>query len=152
MGKGRGSNIEAKQAPGKRATGKARQAVENGQGDELEALLEEEPEATELATSGSSGAGTDRSDEEASEELEEDEFAESDVDPEPGANMADEESAIDDFDGDLADGEEDIDAVVALSAKDQSARSLEVRRAIEERMEKRRLDEDLDYLDLDFED
>ena len=50
------------------------------------------------------------------------------------------------------DLEEDIDAVVELSSREQSARSLEIRRAIEERMEKRQLDEDLDYLDMDFDD
>ena len=58
------------------------------------------------------------------------------------------------FEGDI-DGEgddEDIDAVVELSAKEQSARTLEVRRAIEARMDKRQLDDDLDYLDMDLDD
>ncbi len=50
------------------------------------------------------------------------------------------------------DEEEDIDAVVAMTSKEQSARSLEVRRAIEERLEERRMHEDLDYLDLDLDD
>ena len=50
------------------------------------------------------------------------------------------------------DDEEDIDAVVALSAKEQNARSLEIRRAIEERLEKRQLHEDFDYLDYDLDD
>jgi len=51
------------------------------------------------------------------------------------------------------DGEgEDIDLVVALSSKEQSAKSLEIRRAIEERMEERRFHEDFDYLDLDMDD
>ena len=39
-----------------------------------------------------------------------------------------------------------------LSQREQNARSLAIRRAIERRMEKKRLDEDLDYLDLDLED
>lgn len=39
-----------------------------------------------------------------------------------------------------------------LSQKDQNARSLAIRRAIEQRMDQKRLDEDLDYLDLDLED
>ena len=50
------------------------------------------------------------------------------------------------------DDEEDIDAVVALSAKEQNARSLEIRRAIEERLEKRQFHEDFDYLDYDLDD
>ena len=77
--------------------------------------------------------------------------AESDPDGDPSSGDMGED-AMDDVDGDIDEGEEDIDAVVALSAKEQNARNLEVRRAIEERMEKRRLDEDLDYLDLDFDD
>lgn len=59
------------------------------------------------------------------------------------------------FEGDL-DGaggvDEEIEAVVALSAKEQSARSLEIRRAIEERREKRQLEDDIDYLDMDLDD
>ena len=39
-----------------------------------------------------------------------------------------------------------------LSQKDQNARSLAIRRAIEQRMEQKLLDEDLDYLGLDLED
>ena len=35
----------------------------------------------------------------------------------------------------------------ALSQKEQNARSLAIRRAIEERLERRRLHDDLDYLD-----
>lgn len=52
----------------------------------------------------------------------------------------------DDEDGELRAVEEE------LSQKDQNARSLAIRRAIEARMEQKRLDEDLDYLDLDLED
>ena len=47
------------------------------------------------------------------------------------------------------DDEEEVDAVVELTSKEQSARSLEIRRAIERRMEERQLHEDVDYLDLD---
>lgn len=85
--------------------------------------------------------------------------------PETELEAEDEDSVEEDFDEGEEDGEidgfeeepsdddgEDIDAVVELSGKELSARSLEVRRAIEEQMEKRRLQEDLDYLDLDFED
>ena len=44
----------------------------------------------------------------------------------------------------------DIDEVVELSSKEQSARSLEIRRAIEARMEEKQMHEDLDYLDYDL--
>ncbi len=40
---------------------------------------------------------------------------------------------------------------VELSQKEQNARSLAIRRAIEQRAEQKRLDEDLDYLDLEAE-
>jgi hypothetical protein len=57
------------------------------------------------------------------------------------------------FEGDSdGEGDDDIDVVVELSAKEQSARSLEIRRAIEERMDKRQLDDDLEYLDMDLDD
>ena len=81
---------------------------------------------------------------------EEDEFAGNDSEQEPNGELSDDADGLDGFDADLDENEEDIDAVVALSAKEQNARSLEVRRAIEERMEQRKLDEDLDYLDLEF--
>lgn len=51
--------------------------------------------------------------------------------------------------------ESDIDLKVVdevLSHKDQNARALAIRRAIEERLEAKRLSRDLDYLDLDPED
>jgi hypothetical protein len=50
--------------------------------------------------------------------------------------------------GDEADAE--IEAVVELSSKEQSARSLKIRHEIERRMEERRLHEDVDYFDLDL--
>lgn len=59
------------------------------------------------------------------------------------------EDALDEFD------EGDIDLKVVdevLSHKDQNARALAIRRAIEERLEARRLSRDLDYLDLDPDD
>ncbi|MDZ7669421.1 MAG: hypothetical protein U5Q16_08355 [Gammaproteobacteria bacterium] len=37
-----------------------------------------------------------------------------------------------------------------MSHKDQNARALAIRRAIEERLESKRLSRDLDYLDLDL--
>ena len=59
----------------------------------------------------------------------------------------------DDYDPLLSDDDlaEDVDdeAVPAEPPGRRADRSLELRRAIEERMEKRRLDQDLNYLELD---
>lgn len=65
---------------------------------------------------------------------------------------------LDEFEGDVADGDDDdLDSVTAsddknVPSQEQSSRSLEIRRAIEERREERRLHEDLDYLDYDLDD
>ena len=65
---------------------------------------------------------------------------------------------LDEFEGDVDDGDvDDLDSVTAsddknVPSKEQSIRSLEIRRAIEERREERRLHEDLDYLDYDLDD
>jgi len=65
------------------------------------------------------------------------------------------DDAIEDLDGD-DDDLDDLDEETrnelkavedALSQKEQNARSLAIRRAIEERLEERRLHDDLDYLD-----
>ena len=56
----------------------------------------------------------------------------------------------DDFISDDDDSEEQVLADEALSPKEQDARSLAIRRAIEQREERKKLDEDLDYLDLDL--
>ena len=69
----------------------------------------------------------------------------------------DEDEDFDDEIGDGADdfeeGDEDLKAVdEALSHRDQNARALAIRRAIEERLEAKRLSQDLDYLDLDLDD
>ncbi len=57
------------------------------------------------------------------------------------------EQSIDEFD----EADEDLKVVdEALSHKDSNARALAIRRAIEERMEAKRLSKDLDYLDLDL--
>ena len=67
---------------------------------------------------------------------------------------ADEElpaSDLDEFESDAEDGvDDDIENAVEISSKEQNARSLEIRRAIEERMEERQMHEDLDYLDFDM--
>ncbi|MDA1075309.1 MAG: hypothetical protein O3A63_11195 [Proteobacteria bacterium] len=67
------------------------------------------------------------------------------------------DSDLEEFESDIGLGEDDdIDVVVELSQKEllkeTNARSLEVRRAIEARVEAKRLKHDLDYLDLDLED
>ena len=73
----------------------------------------------------------------------EDEFA--DADEELPA------SDLDEFESDAEDGvDDDIENAVEISSKEQNARSLEIRRAIEERMEERQMHEDLDYLDFDM--
>ena len=73
----------------------------------------------------------------------------SDLDEEE--EFTDVESDADGYDPDEAD--EDLKAVdEALSHKDQNARALAIRRAIEERLEAKRLSQDLDYLDLDLDD
>jgi len=57
---------------------------------------------------------------------------------------------IDDYDGDV---DEDLKVVDdALNHKDQNARALAIRRAIEERQEAKRISKDLDYLDIDLDD
>ncbi len=86
---------------------------------------------------------------EASEvdDAEEDEFADAEGDDEVATDL---EGFEDDAEGDGDVDEEDIDAVVELSSKEQSARSLEIRRAIEKRMEERQFHEDIDYLDYDL--
>ena len=80
------------------------------------------------------------------------------VDPDASEQDAEElgeDEAIDTSDFEVAI--EDLDdpdsgftvAAEALSEKEQNARALAARRAIEQRMEQKQLDEDLDYLDLD---
>lgn len=84
------------------------------------------------------GIEDDASADERTDEIE-DEFEE-----EIGDELEEEEGG--DFDAD-----EDLKVVdEALSHKDQNARALAIRRAIEERLEAKRLSRDLDYLDLDL--
>ena len=70
-----------------------------------------------------------------------------------------EESFNESLDDDIvefdADDDDDQDLKVvdeALNHKDQNARTLAIRRALEERQEARRISKDLDYLDLDIDD
>lgn len=114
-------------------------------GEELtigEEERDEEPVKESLSKDGV--GGFDSPDESDLDEDMTDEFAE----PAEDEELAD---AVDEFDGDGAEPEEgDIDEVVERSSKEQSARTLEFRRAIEERMAERQLHEDFDYLDLDM--
>jgi hypothetical protein len=87
--------------------------------------------------------GAESTDEESSDH--DDEFGD-----ELAEELADEASAEFDDDTEL-DPDEDLKVVdEVLSHKDQNARALAIRRAIEERLEAKRLSKDLDYLDLDL--
>ena len=90
------------------------------------------------------------------QDLDDGELGDTDQDQDEFDDGADDQDVTVEFDDSTDvgedDDEEDIDAVVALSAKEQKARSLEIRRAIEERLEKRQFHEDFDYLDYDLDD
>ncbi|MEM9742554.1 MAG: hypothetical protein AAF918_07695 [Pseudomonadota bacterium] len=78
-----------------------------------------------------------------------------DLDPgEDGATDDDSVAALgeDDFDGDDGVDGDDLEAALSIDDKQGSARELAIRRALEERREKQRLKEDLDYLDFDPDD
>lgn len=74
------------------------------------------------------------------------------VDEDDSDDDAEIASQDDAFDEDLDDYDEIEEMDSELSLKEQNARSLAIRRAIEQRMERKRLDEDLDYLDFDSDD
>ncbi len=85
----------------------------------------------------------------AEESVEETDDGEASEDLEEGFSGSLGDDDLDDFD----DSDEDLTVVdEALNHKDQNARALAIRRAIEERQEARRISEDLDYLDLDLDD
>ena len=66
---------------------------------------------------------------------------EEEIEGEPGSdNLAEDFEEGDDSDSEVVPD-------VEVTSKDQAARTLEVRRAIEERMEQRKFKDDLDYLD-----
>ena len=93
------------------------------------------------------GALEEREEFDDHEEFVDENAAEDDAEIErEGGEFDDEESLGDD----LVDYDDEVEAVDdELSLKEQNARSLAIRRAIEQRMERKRLDEDLDYLDFD---
>ena len=66
-------------------------------------------------------------------------------DDEDDSDMPLSEQGLDDLEGD-GDGE---DESVPLDPRERAARSLEIRRAIESRIEERRLRNDLEYLESD---
>jgi hypothetical protein len=66
-------------------------------------------------------------------------------DDEDDSDMPLSEEGLDDLEGD-GDGAEES---VPLDPRERAARSLEIRRAIESRIEERRLRSDLDYLESD---
>ena len=70
------------------------------------------------------------------------------VGPSEDAPLPDDESAG--FDAGDEDDKVSIDEVVKLSDRELCARRCAIRRAIEERMEQKALDQDLDYLDCDL--
>lgn len=88
------------------------------------------------------------------EEIESADEETSELDEEFADELDEEDSdGFDDPDVVFDDSDEDLKVVdEVLSHKDQNARALAIRRAIEERLEARRLSRDLDYLDLDLDD
>lgn len=80
---------------------------------------------------------------ESDEDVESTEDEEGDLEEEEFEGLDDESDPFEEVDEDLKVVDE------ALSHKDQNARALAIRRAIEERLEAKRLSKDLDYLDLD---
>jgi hypothetical protein len=79
------------------------------------------------------------------------EFEDDDTtDSEDEYDMSLSDESLDDLVDDDEVPEDDDDIV--LDPKERAARSLEIRRAIEARLESRRMQRDLDYLDLDLDD
>lgn len=83
--------------------------------------------------------------EDADELDEEDEELGEDEEIDADGVLDEDENFDDDATNEIATVEEE------LSQKEQNARSLAIRRAIEQQMDQKRLDEDLDFLDLDKE-
>jgi hypothetical protein len=79
------------------------------------------------------------------------EFEDDDInDSEDEYDMSLSDESLDDLVDEDAVVEDDDDIV--LDPKERAARSLEIRRAIEARLEARRMQRDLDYLDLELDD
>lgn len=79
--------------------------------------------------------------------LEEQDDDEEEVEGDDDAPLPDED--LTEFEGESDEEEdEDIEKVVQLSQKEQNAKSLAIRRAIEQRREQQELDHEVDYLDL----
>ena len=72
------------------------------------------------------------------------------MNPKESEEESEEESGANDLAEDFEEDDDSDSEVVPdieVTSKDQAARTLEVRRAIEERMEQRKFKDDLDYLD-----
>ncbi len=79
--------------------------------------------------------------------LEEQDDDEEEVEGDDDAPLPDED--LTEFEGESdEDEDEDVEKVVELSQKEQNAKSLAIRRAIERRSEQKQLDHEVDYLDL----
>ena len=86
---------------------------------------------------------------EAKTDLSNDEVTEIDVENESEEELDGEsgqDNLADDFEEDQESESEHVPDI-EVTSKDQAARTLEIRRAIEERMERRKFKDDLDYLD-----
>lgn len=106
----------------------------------------DDEESSELE-GGDDTESTDEESGEADETFEEE--LEEELEEEIEEDVEDDESS--DYDEAEFDADEDLKVVdEVLSHKDQNARALAIRRAIEERLEAKRLSRDLDYLDLDL--
>jgi hypothetical protein len=86
----------------------------------------------------------------AEENVDEVEETENADELEEGFKESIDDDDIDEFDDDVDEDLKVVDEV--LNHKDQNARALAIRRALEERAEARRISEDLDYLDFDIDD
>jgi len=99
-----------------------------------------------MADSDRDAAQRQRPDEDLEEDALEEDVDSADDDEEFEESIEDD---IDDFD----DEDSDVKSLDGnLPQRDQNARALAIRRAIEQRMEQKRLARDLDYLDLDLDD
>ena len=77
--------------------------------------------------------------------------------PDAGAGDADDDAPVpeedpNDFEAHDDEADESIDKAVDLGDRERCARSFAIRRAIEQRMEQKALDDDLDCLDCDLDD
>ena len=118
----------------------------DGEGAEnlSDGLADSESAFDEGSAQNVEGVGESAEDVDEVDDVDDEEDVDEDYEPEL------EDDALDEFIGDGEDSDELTLADEELSPKEQNARSLAIRRAIEQRMDQKKLDEDLDYLDLDL--